>query len=268
MSTMQLVRKSHEDVMKYLGMVLVVFISAGAFFAPGLAQADLGPLLMLRGGVVAPKAPHQSIRLESQDVTIRLGKTGYLVNAVFHFRNTGQTGTEWVGFPKKRVNEGYSNGDSDFLRFDTWVDGMKTAVKQERDLSAAEDRSPGLRRDNSWMVHHVTFPGHGNTTIRCVYEAAYDFGFKTKAMSYLYGTGAFWKGRVGSAVFTIDATDVGGTKNIFVEFRSAPSVRRLGANALRYEIHDFEPRPEAQVDVLIKIDSRVSVTGAERRISP
>jgi hypothetical protein len=250
---------SRTDALKYLGLILVAVVAAWPFSTAGLASADMGPLLKLKGGVIAPKAPHKTIRLESQEVTIRLGRSTYLVNAVFHFMNDGVTTTEWIGFPKQMSYDGISADKLRFLRFEAWVDEVKTAVAEERDLSAPENRSARVSRENRWKALHVTFAGHKETTIHCVYEAAYEYRYDSKSMSYLYGTGAYWKGCIGSAGFTIDSTDVGGTENISIRFGSPPSSRRMGENVVRYEIYDFNPSPEDQVDVVLKVRSREGV---------
>ena len=69
-------------------------------------------------------------------------------------------------------------------------------------------------------------------------------------MSYVYGTGSYWKGSIGSATFIIDSTDVGGTKNVLVKYYSAPGPRTISGNVVSFEIHDFEPSRDGQLEVL------------------
>jgi hypothetical protein len=68
-------------------------------FALAWSVGNSAPL-QASGGMVAPKAPHETIRMEAEEVTMRLEKDGYTVEAVFVMANSGEAITEWVGFPK------------------------------------------------------------------------------------------------------------------------------------------------------------------------
>ena len=69
-----------------IGTCLLALTAAALLLAPFPGGADIGPLQVFKGsGVVAPRSPHQSIRLDSQEVVIRVHRTIYLVDAVFNF---------------------------------------------------------------------------------------------------------------------------------------------------------------------------------------
>ncbi len=85
--------------MRYTRPLVMLLIMAGLLIIPNSARVNVGPIHISGGGATL-KSPHQDIQMNSEEVTIRLKKTGYEVEAVFHFFNTGKTATEWLGFPK------------------------------------------------------------------------------------------------------------------------------------------------------------------------
>ncbi|MEW6532822.1 MAG: hypothetical protein AB1473_18475 [Thermodesulfobacteriota bacterium] len=218
--------------------------------------------VILMGGAVSPKAQHETIRMDSEQVTIRLKQNSYTVDAVFKFFNSGQTTIEWVGFPKQgNIWTSEFVDVSDFIRFATWIDGRKTDVIEERGqgrISVLIERAfqyllsagglmgvygLGFRpiAENRWLVQRVTFPAHTNTTIRTSYEARYVFRGAPSAY-YIVGTGRFWKGSIGKAVFLVDATDVGGTGKISVEgLEIGPGPRFVSKNVALFEMRNIEP---------------------------
>ncbi|WP_157212264.1 hypothetical protein [Desulfomonile tiedjei] len=229
---------------------------------------------LARGGAASPKSPHATIRMDSEQVIIRLKKKTYTVDALFHLFNTGETTTEWVGFPKQRYDMTKSMPgfpvESDFIRFDTWIDGTKIEVEEESNPESNPE--PGIVNrilsafnrvlfasglgslppiKERWLVHHITFPGHTRTTIRTSYESHYSIQTERKAY-YIIGTGRLWKDNIGKAVFIIDSLDVGGTNRIRVNFPVAPGPRLLGNNLLRFEIEDAQPRPDARLIIEVE----------------
>lgn len=229
------------------------------------ARADWATV-QLAGGAVSPKKGHGAIRMDSEEVIIRLRKDRYSVDAVFHFFNTGRTTTEWVGFPKRGVFE--------FIRFDTWVDGRKAQVTEERDAGTTrsivkrmisgfsslvlqqrtrEWPNPGAPKpEDRWLVQHVTFPAQASTTIRTSYEGFYTWGF---SMDYILETGAYWKDRIGKITFIIDCTDVGGIENVRVntqELGIVPGAQSIGDNLLKLELGEAKPPPWSKLSIYLK----------------
>ncbi len=216
-------------------------------------------LAAIQGGVVAPKSPHQSIRMGSEEVIIRLKSYSYVVQAVFNFFNEGETTTEWTGIPKWVASRIPSFPT--FIRFKGSVNGKEIVFNGEWDISGGArviSKLESVRRKLSkepmkhkrqWLVSQVTFPGHANTTIRVTYEAPYSRG--GLRASYIYGTGALWKDKIGKAVFVVDSTAVGGKTQVVTNFDEDLGymkrvVRRPISNSVvKYELSDFEPCPEA-----------------------
>ena len=66
------------------------------------AIGDEAPLVQQEsGGVVSPVSEDASIRMDSEQVKIRLEEDSYSVDAEFIFYNTGETVTKLVGFPRR-----------------------------------------------------------------------------------------------------------------------------------------------------------------------
>jgi hypothetical protein len=154
-------------------IALLCFTSSG--------ETNDGPLGIV-GGSVSPKGPHQSIRMDSEMVTIQLLENSYIVDAVFHFFNNGETTTEWVGFPKRWGGTHY-----EFIKFETWVNDQETQFKEERGgllgiWNSLKDTFLDWDDDYRWMVKYVTFPGRSVTTTRVKYEAKYHISEDNCAM--------------------------------------------------------------------------------------
>ena len=254
-----------RNVSPFILSMFVLGVILGA--QPGIA--DITPIDYSpppSGGGVSPKSPHETIRLESQEVIIRLKSSSYTVDAIFHLFNSGDTATEWVGFPKRSAGRppGPLGRLSEFIRFDVSVDGRKIPLIEEPDQkSDALDLPEGLRRQDlpkrirqqlvehaSWLMGRTQFPASSGMTIRVSYEASYDScGYDCYLASYIYGTGRHWKDSIGKAVFIIDATEKGGFERATTRFSSTNSPRSwihrrlITDNLTRYEIRDFEPEP-------------------------
>jgi hypothetical protein len=221
--------------------------------------ADVGPLQMFKGGgVVAPQSEHHSIRLESQQVIIRLKERSYAVDVDFNLFNTGETITEWIGFPKWVASRTASYPT--FIRFEGSVNGKQIKFNEEWDLSGGarlrwnmSNQEFGhlagrpMKEEWQWLVSQVTFPGHARTAIRVTYEAPY-YGKGFYEGSYIYGTGSLWKDNIGKAVFIIDSTEVGGTEKISTYLQGLDA-RPISKNVLRYEQIDFKPHFEAHLKI-------------------
>ncbi|MFH0825257.1 MAG: hypothetical protein V2B18_21100 [Pseudomonadota bacterium] len=193
--------------------------------------------------------------MESEQVTIRLKKDHYVVDAVFHFFNDAEQTTEWVGFPKYGHGVTSDKDIVDFQWFEAWVDGRKTLFVEEGDAFSGVDRllrPDGVHKHFSkyrWMVHKVTFPALAETTMRVRYAAHYSRG---GSAYYLYGTGRYWKGTIGTAVFIIDCADVGGRDKVSVECVSKFEREVLSKDLLRYEIRDVEPSPGEEIGAVVE----------------
>jgi hypothetical protein len=246
--------------MSYVRILFLVLIAALMLGAPPQTNSDLMPIEKIKGGAASPKSPHQTIRLDSQEVIIRLKRFSYTIDATFRFFNTGKTSTEWTGFPKWVVSDKGSTTDLDFIRFDGWVNGRQVKFTEERDASkigeihSAQNLPTLLIGTPRWLAHQVTFPSKERTTIRVTYEAPYNRVSSDKYEAvYFFGTGSLWKGNIGKAVFFVEGEgrvyfENGlSTRNLSENVKARPI--SISDNIVRYEITDFKPHPEAQIRV-------------------
>jgi len=172
--------------------------------------------------------------MDTEEVIVHLEKDSYTVDAVFQMVNSGDTVTEWVGFPKGHELAGPEMGKfPDFTRFHAWVDGRQVEFSNEGDR---------------WLAGRVKFPGHTTTLIRVVYEANY---YRGEVATYFIGTGSLWKDSIRKAAFTVDGSAIGGSKHFSAGLHmDRPNSRRLlSEKALRIEVADYEPNPKAVLNV-------------------
>ncbi len=252
-------------------IVLILYHSA--------AIGDMTPLVQQEsGGVVSPISDDASIRMDSEQVKIRLEKDSYSVDAEFVFFNTGETVTKLVGFPKANyLAERAYEGPTNYMRFETWVNGKKAKIinsyPDDKPMTAAEfmDKSrkgiikKGTRFPSQeiklWLVHRVKFPAHACTKIRTKYQSRYFHLFGQVQAKYIVGTGRHWKDRIGKAVFILDCSGVGGEENVKISFPTAPGGPWLNPTSpgawlnsdgvLVCEITNIEPEPRASLSVLV-----------------
>ncbi len=212
--------------LRHLSMMVLGLFSFFLVFSPKQVLGNDAPINLQSGGAQPLSGP-LSVSMKSEVVTIKLGKDSYIVDAMFDFLNTGKTVKLNVGFPKN--GEGWLDTrfshTSDFIKFETWVDGSPASFAEEPNSASVEghytlpelikhikrvDDPKALQlraQDYRWMVKKVIFPSNTITTTRVRYEAPYqDFGECKAGMTYIYGTGSYWRGNIGESRFIVDAT--------------------------------------------------------------
>jgi hypothetical protein len=237
-------------------IVLILYGSA--------AIGDMAPLVQQEsGGVASPVSDDARIRMDSEQVKIRMGKDSYSVDAGFIFYNTGETVTELVGFPKANyLTTRRYKGPTNYLRFETWVNGKKAKIINRYHYSkpmtsgdfylhAKKGTMFPSQEIRLWLVHSVKFPGHAYTKIRTKYQSLYFDYFGQLQARYIIGTGRHWKDRIGKAVFFIDCSGVGGAKNVKINFPMAPGPWQNSDGLLIREIRNIKPEPRAALTVRV-----------------
>ena len=234
------------------------------FVYPQPGIADIAPLAYKSaptGGGASLKHDHPYIRMESEEVIVRLKPQNYSVDAVFHMVNSGETATEWVGFPKQGRGLTPALDDvEDYLQFGVWVDGQQTRFSEKREVGVlsyflkgwyaiALNRPRGFVEDFRWMIGKIRFPGNKKTIIRVNYEANYDqYGMGPSKAAYIYGTGRYWKGTIGKASFVIDGSAIGGVDHFTISLIGSGGTyvsnqRRISKYIVRHEMRNLEPNP-------------------------
>lgn len=258
---------------------LIACLAAGLCFCPLHTAADIAPVIMIfkGGGALAPKSPHKRIRLDSQEVVIRLNPHDYRVDAQFNLFNEGEAVTEWIGFPKwaeSRLDcyptfnyfKGSINGKG--IEFTDTAESCRgrrpPRPGSHGDWRRLADRP--LKGQGQWLASRVTFPRHARAMIHITYCADY-YGKHDYQALYVYGTGSLWKGKIGKAVFIVDSTGRRATHEIAVHFhfrkgsesgifgqdmKSQPRPMTIRKNVLRFELRDFDPDRRAYLSIKIK----------------
>ncbi len=255
---------------------LLLAIIFTAFFFIVSASADDAPLELLSGGVCPMLGPGERIRMDSEEVNIRLGDKSYIVDATFHLTNFGKTKTILVGFPKKGLGYlGEFKKVADFIKFETWVNGEPVQFTEEGGASSLEatdltlpqmlaglksgDAANLAAKDIRWLVKRVNFPGGKTTTTRVRYEAPYNrTKYETPAATgvlcgfahYIYGSGRFWHGNIGKATFVVESARTQETSPRVVMPDKA-SEKRVSETATAYTLTDIEPREDAEVTIYL-----------------
>ncbi len=226
-----------ETVMARFSKFCLSLLLIGLLFIPHALRADIAPL-QATGGTLGAKSKHETIRMAAEEVTIRLEKGSYTVDAVFHMVNAGETITVQVGFPRGDEQTPPELGHfPDFTQFHAWVDGKQVQFSKEGDR---------------WLAGQVTFPGNATTTIRIVYEANY---YRGRYATYIIGTGSHWKDSIGRAAFTVEGGAIGGTKEFTATLNDPKAQKLLSEQAVRFEVTDYMPGPKDTLRV-VKSDLR------------
>jgi hypothetical protein len=241
------------------GLILMIVIGVFVVF-PSIGSAQITPIV-LKDGRVTPATHHAEISLRSEQVIIRLKEHSYVVDAVFHLLNHGDTTTVWVGSPKPTSGPapwaGMPPPSYRLIRLDTWVDGNKVAFSHERDGSShAADymriNEPKTDANSRWLVKHITFNGHKMTSVRISCEANYRTTAAVDIVRYNIGIALNWNDKIGKASFIVDSTEVNDKeKTISFRYSSIHRQRKLLDNVVRYEIANFSPNPTALLQIYI-----------------
>jgi hypothetical protein len=205
---------------------VTVLLLISAFVASGYDEALVR---MALGGATLRDGTDTTIRMTSEVVTIELRERDYVIDARFTFYNDGPTVTELVGFPNHAWGYAFPpfKGAEAPGGIVTWVNGVRQELDEvpgsmevmyrdgsseyrtvtdpqeiERirtNLRTKPESDVFLVEETRWFIKEVTFPSHESTNTRVLYTASYgnfEGGF------YYYGSGASWKGEIGSALFT------------------------------------------------------------------
>ena len=211
-------------VKKLINLCLFIIL-----FFPSLSKANDAPVILDSGGAQLMSGP-MTVKMESEVVQITLGKSSYIVDATFNFKNTGEKTEIDVGFPKNGqgwIDDRFSH-TVDFIKFETWVNGYPVEFIEKPNMVRVEgyytlpdliksikesENIKGLNIsaiDKRWMVKEkVKFPSNRITVTRVRYEAPYNPANECRGvMGYTYGTGQYWKGNIGKSTFIIDQTQI------------------------------------------------------------
>ncbi len=192
------------------------------------------------GGAVAPMDSHPSIRMVREKVDARIGRDDVKVRCEFVFKNEGPATTVKMGFPE------WSWGDSarpivttEFKSFKSWVDGKPVGTKL---IPSAKGQSMEYE---AWHVKDVRFGANQTRTVvdECISSLGGD-SMGASFFSYVLRTGKSWKGKIGKAVVTVDAS---GVDSFYKIMPSHDKGYVQKGSTIVWSARDFEPSDNIHV---------------------
>ncbi len=147
---------------------------------------------------------NKQIRMVNETVRIYLHNTFFIAIADFVFQNTGGKTTVTMGFP----DEGDHTMNRRCIRwFKSWVDGNRVRVSFKY-LEQPDPDDEERRHEGAW-IKKVAFAKGQRRRVRVEYESIqWQSGEKVRGAFYELTTGATWLGKISSARFIIDWSNV------------------------------------------------------------
>lgn len=191
------------------------------------------------GGSPRSIKQHPSVRMVQE--TVRINPITGRVHAEFIFQNEGKAVNVPMGFPESGEKElSALRGRSGFLSFASYVDGDRINVKR-RVISSNDDSEYRI-----WWTKEVRFEENQRRTVTVEYEA--EGGWDTGGrgwFDYVLGTGATWKGKIGSAKLVLDTSGLSSFSQL--HFYPKPTFEK--PSSVEWHFVDFEPRLDMKVGV-------------------
>jgi hypothetical protein len=214
------------------------------------------PVITLSGGIIAPSAPQEKIRMDLMQINICMQTGSYILDAVFHLFNTGETTTLWVGLPKHGWSNASLSADDplivDFIRLECWVNDRKEVFVENvsfmRDSSHLFPRPPDFRVATKWMAKEITFPENIVTIIRVRFEAPYNCCDSSNSPYdggvFFFGPGQHWKSKISRAeVVLVNPDSDKGSNMGFVSPGTTLRKRITTEKEIKYEFRELMPNP-------------------------
>ncbi len=198
------------------------------------------------GGAIAPMDGHPSVRMVREKIDARINWDSVKVRCEFVFKNEGPATTVRMGFPEEA--SGVDVGPikkSRLSGFRSLVDGKPVKTTFVPTKSDADSDSETYR---AWHVKTVRFEANQTRTV--VDEYTSPLGMDSmggRSFSYILVTGKSWKGKIGQAVVTIDASGVTSFYRLGLPRESKGYVRK--GRTVVWSAKDFEPIRDIHIDL-------------------
>lgn len=216
-----------------LGLLLICTIS----------QADDSAVRGL-GGTVAPMKQHPTVRMISEKVDVKLGWEGAEVRCRFVFKNEGPATTVKIGFPEQAWGYAGPITKSDYKHFSSWVDGKKVNTK----FIPSARKKYEIPRFDAWYVKDVYFKANQTRIIEDEFESPYGNTSTGETwFQYILRSGKNWKGRIGEAVITIDASAIWSYWRPEPD-NEYPTFTRKGKSII-WRLKNLEPERDMRIDL-------------------
>lgn len=196
-------------------------------------------------------APHETIHMLGEDISITVGDERTHVRVYFQFENRGPATTVMMAFPFEATVQ--SGNDSPFPRFATKVDGQPVAVRRVAMEPITCDGREFKERDFNIarpfvFVKEVSFEEGQQRTVLVDYVAINGFGGSGWVSNeYILRSGATWAGTIGLCTITVDWSGVKKISKPSLEFRKEDGAlipvewTFESARKARSSLQNFEP---------------------------
>lgn len=156
------------------------------------------------GGMASFGKSHPTIRMVSEDLNIQLREgRNARVDVLFTFRNEGRATQVTMAFPETYEMRTMGSLDG----FKTWVDGKRVSV-QRKITKKGDPNEPDSEGSAVWLKT-VPFRADQTRKVRVTYNAWYSGNTSGDlSLSYVFTTGASWKGPIGTCKITVDYSRV------------------------------------------------------------
>jgi hypothetical protein len=234
---------------RWLAAVCICAVAAGA--------------LIVRGDIATPRPRWSEVRMESEEVNIKLGKKKVYVEALFNMHNTGSGSKVRFGYPlglfEKELN--------DFKVYveDKEIDGVGTEKTEEKKNSPRPvyGRGRGGKQNvqsepyrfsgpyKEWKVFNVPFKADEKKKIKVSYwvePAVIDNTSHGKLNFYAYTlvTGATWKDTIKKAVINVKLDGVAAGDIL----QALPGDSEQKGSTISWTMKDF--KPDKNIEIVYK----------------
>ncbi|MHB1458061.1 MAG: stalk domain-containing protein [Armatimonadota bacterium] len=221
--------------MKRLIITLILLLICATSQADDSAARGLG-------GTVAPMKKHPTIHMVSEKVDVKLGWEGARVRCRFVFKNEGTATIVKMGFPEHTYGFGPKHR-SEYKHFRSWVDGKK--IRTQFIPSETNSISSSYR---AWNVKNVYFNRDQTRIIEDEFDSPYgDTSTGETWFQYILRSGKNWKGSIGDAVITIDASDIWSYWRPEPNMEYPTFVRK--SKRIIWRLRDLEPERDIHIDL-------------------
>lgn len=226
-------------------LLAICAVAVCALSLSNVARANDGGIAW--GGSPKLLSNHPTIAMQSEVITMNVGKENVTVDCRFVFKNYGRATTVRMGFPDEGSGDtpheaAYEEGGKNdkplaaFTTFKSWVDGVRVKTQ----LIGSGD--PAL----SWHAKSVYFPAFSTRIVRDLYTVPVggQIGgrYYYHQTSYTLHTGASWRGAIRRSEIIVNFINTGGANRL-----KPVSIRSLKAENDNIAFVDWKKLPRGTV---------------------
>jgi hypothetical protein len=233
----------------FISVSIILLLSSNSYCDDAFIMHSGGTIKMIEKNST-------EIQMTKEVVTVYLKKNYYILDATFEFFNHGEEKEILVGFPDFIGGWFEDPNKYKILDFQTWFNGKSVSFEKTKypqtSTQDEQNKYEGIKI-TGWFTRKLLFPKNTVSKTRVRYKASYSrYGFRTKALVYLYGTGSTWKGNIKVARFIVKANpNIWVCWSRFGNDHRIPEVRRLNEYEHEYVLKEIEPSANETWDMVV-----------------